>query len=337
MSYRSSFAHGENNQSFLSQLTTQPEPDLIRLGRRQGRRPRWRPSPIQEEDIKVGQQLITTFSSVQNEKTRLRLLHDFETFLHWNQALPARLQLTGLLGQMRRAGLMEGTIQEYFKKFLPDMERGLFPGRSSNREESIWIANLHRVISKMHAACETKHAVEAHTSSLLQAIAKVHPYGKEEGAIVKVILMTGLRAIDISRMNINKIIVTEKAIGVSLSWTKGIKKRTHRRHLSFPFWFGKLKRKDLKLAYKLVRRTSKNKETLASRINRFLKKSRSKDAPRLTTYSFRRAFVQKALRVCHGDGVLAARKYTAHRNVDILLSHYQTLNNVMLGNKKNAN
>jgi|GEM_PF-6929749 len=340
--YRSSFSNSPVTTHTSDTQETRITGNL-NLGKPKGRKPLWSPHSITESELLRGRQILARYGDAPNEKSRAKRRSDFREFYNLNSSLDTKTLMTGLLGQMSEV-LDASTVQNYFQIF--GLVGGKFPQGfvCDSSFDPFWFSST---IAKFHADNPGSHASDLTIDILKDIITRTSQTGYlAEAAALEVILKTGLRSIDLHRLRLDSLQIGAKALRFTLCWTKGIRRRQHRRHLRIPLWFGTLTKGAISSAKALItvwrqktetlRSLGRRGESLACHLNRCVKKACGKKAKASsaerspTTYSFRRAFIRKALSKCGGDAVLCAAKYTAHRNPDILLAHYQTLENLVI-------
>ena len=156
------------------------------------------------------------------------------------------LYTVGLVGQWIRADL-EGTMGEYFKKIM---------SCESNPATRLVRRRITNTLNKAHAISETKEFIAGSLPQLRQALREVRRDQStgDEASGLELIMKLGLRAVDLSRIQYNRIELHKEFTLVVLKWTKGIKKRQHRRILRIPLWFGPLQKDTLRSFALLARK-----------------------------------------------------------------------------------
>ena len=136
---------------------------------------------------------------------------------------------------------------EYFKKIM---------SCESNPATRLVRRRITNTLNKAHAISETKEFIAGSLPQLRQALREVRRDQStgDEASGLELIMKLGLRAVDLSRIQYNRIELHKEFTLVVLKWTKGIKKRQRRRILRIPLWFGPLLKDTLRSFALLARK-----------------------------------------------------------------------------------
>ena len=264
----------------------------------------WVPGPVTREQILRGQKFIHDHAPVDATKERLRQFMD--SFLIINGYETVDEAAPGLLGQMLEE-LEVSTVACYIGKMW------------SGRPQGPLAARARRATRRANAKRAGGHARDAPVRLLKKAIRRLPNRSLVKSAI-EIVLKTGLRCKDLQRLTRSDVTRVTKTMVLRLRYTKGIRDRAGRRHLRVPTWFGAMRESTVHRLTQGSKWDHPFAGVDAGMLNRALK--RAAPGQRLTTYSFRRCFMQRAIHACKGDFEEAAQRYTMHRNPKILEAFY---------------
>lgn len=277
-----------------------------------GRRSLWTPEVLVNEDRLSADAFVREYEDSSNKRTRFRVLENFHTFTRLNtisfsEALPL------FIGQCRRKGLMFSTIDTYF---------GYLRALPMTPTERRVYGRMSKLVAHAHADEEGRSEVvcEGDKAQLLSLLTAVP---RDAEALLFLLLTTGGRLRDLSRLRRRQIVVKARALHVSFRVTKNRRKRSLRSSIAIPhkwltapskrvFLFFKNGNKDQKIfANWNVAAANEMLSRLCAMVN----------LPRLTTRFFRKCFLTRAFAECNGDLELVTR-YSLHLNKQTISAHY---------------
>ena len=275
-----------------------------------GRRKMWSPRLLTAEDMSLGQKFVEENQPTHNLKTSQRVQADYLQFCDINCLVPSE-GLVPFIGQMLASKLKEGTIEDYV---LHVSALSAMKGNSDTQR-------IVDACKLAHGEANTKSACDADDSTLIRLIRTCRP---EFRATLWLHLQTGLRHRDLRRLKKDQILFSKKNLRVLVKITKGRRSRTKRSFMCIPWWFlapPKSVLDELQACEPGAEPTTPllGKEGACyCKVQREIKRLDE----RLTTYTFRRAFINRAFEESNGDVNLTARNYTLHRNPEMLSAFY---------------
>jgi len=248
-----------------------------------GRRKIWVPRAITQADIERGRGIMQEWGP--DCHTRYRVVGDFELMCKLSALLTSDpLAAVGFLGQLANSGLGPGSIDTY-------------TGYVCKRYRSL--TNVQKAAAARHADFDAKHAADISDDTLWTYVEEASPKYR---AILWILFISGLRSRAIRFLRRRRIFIPEKWGSADMEFVVKIDKTRKRRALTAIL--------SLPKAWKWLR-PPPHAETLsflqhgdqeerlfddfkATDINAELSAiSKRLDLPRPTTYSFRRAFINR--------------------------------------------
>ena len=266
-------------------------------------RTKWFPHAITLEELRVGERFLTEHAPHSRAAERLHCLRECMFRLHGEFD---RRHLAGMIGQWILSELAPGTIESYISTMFTGEQGGPF-------------ARVRAAISKAHALATPRHAADLSPLQLGRVLAGMSRRNAASVAASELILRTGMRCADIRWTRRRLILAEQKRLIVTIVWAKNIRSRSGAVTCEFPLWFGPVS--DFTLSY--LRWCPPDsypfRDINASTLNRCYDATAH---PECTTYSFRRAFIQRALEAVEGNAEEVARRWTFHKNPRMILAHY---------------
>jgi len=283
-----------------------PKAESLFASRRSRARRKYVPHAVTEADKAAWDRLKKSYGA--NTDNRDRVNDDYAAFLSASGLESNAESLGWFLGQMSR-DLAASSCSSYIKYVI-----------AKNRVNGA--KSVRNVAEAYNADTIGGHAPDIELNALMKYIENASP---EIQPILWLLLVTGLRVKDLSRLRRRQIARKKTGLSFLLCLTKGRRRRCLRCKLDIPAeWHGKI---PYSLIETLVQsRGSKKKRIFkhhtANRLNAELRKmSKSYNLPRPTTYSFRRHYMNFIVDKCGGDVVRQAA-FTKHISASITEAHY---------------
>jgi len=280
-----------------------------RAGRR-GRKPKWTPHALTQADINRGKAILDEWGVSHDNRDRIRT--HYETMCHLSgMEFKNPLAAIGFLGQMVNAGLGPGTCDTYVGYV----------------HSKYWMQNVLKAASARHADHEGKHAPDIADDILWKYVVGARDKWQP---ILWVMFVGGLRPRAIRFLR-------RRRIGMPTNWAqddlefsvmidKTRRRRALRAILTLPAkWKWRLAPPS-KTAEKFLREGDQDVRLFegvkATDINRELTRlSKSLDLPRPTTYSFRRAYINRIYPLVRNKTELTEK--TLHFEVSTVEAFYR--------------
>jgi len=278
---------------------------LFASRRSKARRKYW-PRAVTEADKAAWERLKRAYGA--NTDNRDRVNDDYDVFLRASLLESNAESLGWFLGQMSR-DLAASSCASYLKHVL-----------AKNRVNGSKL--VRNVAEAYNADTIGGHAPDIELNVLLKYIELAPP---EIQPVLWLLLVTGLRVKDLSRLRRRQIARKKTGLSFLLCLTKGRRRRCLRCKLDIPAeWHGKIP--DSLIEILVQSRQSKKKRIFknhtANKLNAQLRKmSKSHNLPRPTTYSFRRHYMNFIVEKCGGD-VARQATFTKHISASITEAHY---------------
>jgi len=264
------------------------------------------PHAVTEADKLAWEHLKARYGS--NTSTRDRVDGDYGVFLRASNLEPSDESLGWFLGQMSQR-LAASSCDSYIKHVL-----------AANRIQGA--KTVKKVAEAYNADTIGKHAPDIEIDILHKYIELAH---KKLQPILWLLLITGLRVKDLSRLRRRQIHRNEKFLKFLLCLTKGRRRRSLRCILSIPTeWFEVIPQSVEDLLSRTASKKNKRifQDLEATKINTKLRAmSVTHNLPRPTTYSFRRNYMNLIVEKCGANKDLQAQ-FTKHISVSITEAHY---------------
>ncbi len=272
----------------------------------------WKPRIATVEEKEKGMKLVKEYGNDPMALATARRLRDFcNTFLLINNFETLEAGIDALIGQMSADGLKAGTLAQYIRT----MVRG-------RKDLGARVSEALRALDRMHADSDTQHAVDTTKEEVLSIISQLRKQGSPlEAAAVELMLKTGLRMKDLHRLRRKQLRQNKKKmVVIEVRRAKNRSKKKHRATAMFPPWFGPVAQQTIQLFEKGQDQDTKPFLSLnATALNKAVS---GICTTKLTSYSFRRAFIHRALKETDYDFKVCAEKYTLHRDPEILRAYY---------------
>lgn len=277
---------------------------LRRMYRRGWSRLKWIPRRVCHSDTAEADRLLEETDPT--TVTQRRVPDFVEKFMTMNDFTNLEDACRPMFIQMLRDGLSAGTAAGYMK-IAADVFGGTGP----------IFTRVIKVLQLLDANEDPKHAPDRDAVTCNKTIEKMRKRAPLSAAICELILKSGLRCKDISRLP-SKRIRTNGALRIRVRRAKNIRDQSESVVTRIPFWFGSLSN-DLTMILK--KHATPFKDYTTSQV---LQDIRRVDAD-ITTYTFRRCFMHRALVECNFDFDNCVRKYSLHKQVKTLRAYYDTL------------
>lgn len=289
-----------------------------------GRQRKFSPRVVTVDDSNAWQAAEAMFGQESNARTRLRVVEDFIVFSRLNgvSASPARA-LKLLAGAMRHDGVEWSTIDTYTGYISAAMYPSLAPA-----DRLLW-RSIRDVIRAARADSDTKSARTATADEICAVLPRLA--GRVRLA-VSTIVFTGARLADAARWRRRQTKVGRNRLRVEVRVAKNRRRRAFRRILVIkdiesllglttdPFlvhqWGdqGALNADEKPLAGITVNEVNKALAVACKQLH----------LPKLTTYSFRKFFVRRAIEFFDRDWEQIIR-FTLHTSINVVAAHYDRL------------
>jgi integrase len=267
---------------------------------RGGRRTRWRPQAITGADRAAIAEAIAAYGDAANAKTRERLIEDFTEFHRINH-ISVGEAFKPFVGQLRRCGLMWSTISTYvgyLRPLLPELRRAYHEVRR--------VVDLaHADESAMHSRSPIVLSESRNIAGVLEDVAM--------RAAVYLLTATGGRMADLRRLRRRQIKVGSKKLCVEFRVMKNRRRRGQRVVLRVPHtWSGPPTDSVLRyLAHGEPEQPLLGHLTATVVNKELLQACERLSYRRMTTYDFRKRFMQIAYEKS-GNDATRAQRYTLH-------------------------
>lgn len=271
-----------------------------------------------KEDMAAGVALLDAF--LPQNKNAIRLLQDRDLFMAENKFLSWENAITPLMGQMFRDGLKVSTIKSY----LQIMSAGFATNKGPVRR-------VFKALAKAAAAVPAKKALAISAAEAGALISELRQKGFHLSACgLELMLRTGLRAAEIVTLRKEDVQFAREAIYVTVRRGKNVLSQVHVSRVKFEYnaFFGQPSKALVDGWNSSTRECPFAKWSVdtALKVMKTTKVgSRSEGLRRVTTYSFRRLFIRRAMVICKGDEVLCARRYTRHKNPLMIRAYYDDM------------
>jgi integrase len=276
---------------------------------------KWHVRPISEADKAAGERLLKKFAPV--NKTNARLQREIARFMQMNNLTNMDDAIVPLIGQMSRK-LKMSSVKNYARKMLTGHAR------------TPKIRRMMKALNKAAARAPKRIAKHLTIDDALQCLIRFPPDRWKVRECLELMLRTGLRAIDISHLKSKDIRFNQVGITVTLRAGKGVQGEIDVRTGRFRYeeFFGEA---TTRLRRAFQQESQPFKETNVDDVNRRLREVvGSKGSNRcVTSYSFRRIFLRRAMDLCDNDFKAAALKYSLHRDWRMLQAFYDDANRVL--------
>lgn len=267
-----------------------------------------------------------TLSTLDKEATRLfsqawlssssanRVRADYRTFLHLNQLEDNEESKLYAIGQMIMAGLKMSSISTYLGYLV------------NNRKNAVW-----RATQLAHADEDSQHATDAPAIGLIRIIRAISNVPVE--CVVWLMFNTGARDMDLRRLRRKQITLclAKRTVTIQFRITKGIRSRGKRRTVTFNWRTTPTPG----VCEMLIDGPDDARPMLKVSVNvanSALKKADSSIARKVTTYSFRRNFINHLIDM-HYDDVFSHKEnleyiagFTMHNDPQVIEAFYKKFN-----------
>lgn len=303
MVYRSRFSQTPKADDVNLPATTERRAQLVRTRRTRGRPLKWRPTPLSASDRTKASEYIKRYGS--DTKTKRRVLRQFEDFILMNH-LSREEALPLVLGQMINQGLGRGAAKNYL----------LWMAKTAKRNSDTWEAVS--AATRGYADVRLRQARSMDLSLLNRLLDSLPERHKLIGEFMAI---TGLRHKDATRLRRHQVssICTNKgaqALRLFVTCAKNIVERDQARCITIPCWF-RTPSEDL-----ISHLSTGDSEELLFEDAYASFQGWLRENFDASTYSLRRHFMNVVFDVTKGDLEIAARKYTMHRNPNMLAAFY---------------
>jgi hypothetical protein len=269
------------------------------------KRTRWCPHRTLEAERRKATTLLEEHAPP--DKTAKRICDFVETFMIINHFQSLEQACDELFAQMLRDGLCAKTVTNYLK-----MAEDEFGGVGPRFRRVI------KVLGLLASDDDSQHAPDRTAEQCLQLLKKMMKKAPRAAVICELILKSGLRCKDITRLRTRLVVWTKTKLKIRVRVAKNIRNPSESVVTRIPLWFGNPTR----LLTKMMKEGEK--PFAGDSVGRVLRAIRLID-DEVTTYTFRRCFMHKALKECDFDFNLCVSRYTLHKQVKTLRAYYDSL------------
>jgi hypothetical protein len=242
-------------------------------------------------------------------KTADRVVDFIETFLVINHYESLEDGSEALFKQMTEDGLCAKTTADYLK-----MGEKAFGGVGPRFRRVI------KVLGLLGSDDDPKHAVDRSSAECLELIKRMKKKSPRAAIMCELIMKTPLRCKDATRMRPKgRLILTKKEVKMRVRLTKNIRNQSESVVVRIPYWFGKFS-PELETALK----EEKARPFQYDDVREVIRGIRQVDET-VTTYTFRRCFMHRALSECKFDFKKCIEKFSLHKQVKTLRAYYDSL------------
>lgn len=281
-----------------------------RLREQAPKQTKWVPAITNREEILIGMRLLDKHAPIDFTTIRLRNYRDM--FIRVNGYSSFEQSIPALVGQLVASGLAPSTMSTYWRKICGDIQH---PGILQRRA-----ATAFRLLA---AQSDVRHAIDLDPFELEEVLDGMRVEDRGTREVSELTLKTGLRVADLMKCKRKHIIFGDENLSVTVLVAKNIRSQGERRTITIPYWFGKVSYATVDYWYRFPAEVC---PFANIDIRDCYARYRETRHPETTTYTFRRAFVQRAVAECGGDFREAAHWYTLHKNPRIIAAHYMPHN-----------
>lgn len=270
------------------------------------RNTKWVPRHATDAQVQKGWEVMEEFAPQDLTGERLRMYRDMfvkiNGYFTFDDAVPA------LVGQLLESPLQPSTLCNYWRKMCADVNK---PGILQRRATTTF--------RLMAAKTELQHAVDLDQHEINDLLSHLLSASPAIGYITEGIWRAGIRHADWRYVKRKHLIIGTQHITLTVMVAKNVRSIAERRTIIIPYWFGTFSEefKSFWFSY-----GAEEYPFMDSDIHAALRTYQESPYPTATTYTFRRSFVQTAVRACNDNFEEAATRYTLHKNPKIIAAHY---------------
>lgn len=268
---------------------------------------KWFPRLVSRAVTAKATQLLQEYGGNAEERTATRINDFVATYMVINHFRTLEEACETLFSQMLADGLCSRTASQYLKTAAEEF------GGVGKRYRRVL-----KVLELLSCDDDPNHAPDRTADQCQRALVKLRKVCPCAAAMCELMMICGLRCRDIQRLRRHRIVWGTKMLRLRVRVAKNIRHSSESVVTRIPYWFGEP--------------TSNLKELLGSKERAFENESTAKVLRALrrvdhsiTTYTFRRCFMHRALIECNFDFDLCIRKYSLHKQVKTLRSYYDSL------------
>lgn len=277
--------------------------DLEDQHRRSWNRMLWKPQQLTDGDQEAADHILENLAPLDLTQARLESFRD--TFIFINGFRSMEDAIPSLFHQLQCSRLALSSISKYIGKML----KGIVEGSNCRRVRKA--ANL------LASLEDTKTATSFPVPRCIEIYEELRTKDALAGAAMEMMPKTGLRYIDLTYLGECDVVFSRSLVTICVRFSKNRRARRDRIIARLPLWFGEISSS--------TQRRFTSGSGFAGRSTQSILRSLQKVCKEASTYSFRRAFMRRAIIESGFDFVLAARRFTLHKNPDTLRAYYDSL------------